>query len=307
MRMLSIVLLILSSMAFSDTSDMKTIRVGNDMPNNIVELLTEKTRIEQRTVVVNSTCSRTEYQYRCHNQPPICRNECRNGYCRRVCYPGRRVCSNIPVRVNYPCQRTETRQVEVFDHYVNTSVKLNLDFGDNNINEQITFIARGNQLIAKSNTKNYAVYITDKDIRSSSTGQTVYKDVELSIKYIDAQKINNVIGNGIKNVHLRNNILSFELDRDFNFKDFSQHIKLFEDQRIGGDVFLREKDLMKADMMDIQVNGNKKVMSLDLRSIINRTPQRLRVVLSTEYKPLNYTLLNYETLETKTSASWLFY
>jgi hypothetical protein len=307
MKVLSIALLLLSSFVFADTTDTRQVRINNDGPSTIVELLTEKTRTELRTVTVNTMCSRTEYRYQCHNRAPYCQTQCRYGYCQRVCHPGGRVCQNIPVQVNYPCQRTQTREVEVLDHYVNTTVKLNFDFGDNEVNENLTLVATGNTLTAKSQTQNFAVYLTDKHIRTSSQGETVYKDIDLDIKFVNANSVNNVMRDGIKGVSLRNGILSFEVNRDFNFKDFVQNIKLYQDRRGMGDIFLAQKDLRRNDLLDVQVNGNKKIMSLDVSSVIRSTPDRLRVILTTQFTPLNYTLLNPDSLQMSTSANWLFY
>lgn len=307
MKTLSMLLLLLSSLAFADTTDRREVRINNDSPNDIIELLTEKTRMEVRTITINTTCTRTEYRYQCRYQPPYCQTICRNGYCQRVCNGGGQICQNVPVQINYPCQRNETREVEVFDHYVNTSVKLNYDFGDNDVNEKLVLIASGDTLIAKSDTKNFAVYLTNKNIRTSSQGNTVYKDIDLSLKFVNASIVNNVIQNGIRNVSFNSGVLSFEVDRDFNFKDFTQNIKLYRDRRAAGDIFLAQKDLQRNDLLNVQVSGNKKIMTLDVLTLINSTPDRLRVILTTQFSPLNYTLLNADSLDMQTSVNWLFY
>jgi hypothetical protein len=305
---LLLVLCIVSSATFADTTDVRTLLVDGLEEQVEVNLSTEKTRTEYRTVRVPSTCYRTEYRQRCTTRPPQCRQVCRNGNCRNVCRPGGRTCRSVPVSVPYGCMRTETRSYQVHDYYVDTNVKfiINTDQVSNDVAEKLTIKVRGeNSKLSVKGSKNYFIVLDKRHRNESRDAGVKYVDLTYNLNLIPASKSKTAFADGIKNVKLRKGVLNFSLGEGFNLSDFTQQIKIFKNKRLGTDRLLLKKDLNDTDV-NVQVSSDSTNLSVDLNSLGIKIPSKIRVILNSSFNIDESKLLNKGEIKTDASANWVF-
>ena len=296
--------------AFADSTAVETFLFNGLEESKEVNLTTEKTRTEYRTVRVPSTCYRREVRRICENRRPVCRRVCdRRGNCRRSCSTGGRICRNVVVNRPYRCMRTETRAVEVFDYFVETKVKFefnNRNIGADAVKEQFSMRMTGERAnLSVASSKNYLI-VLDKELRSERAGNGV-KNVDLTYKIslLPAQSSSRVLENGIRNVKLRNGILNFTLGAGFNLNDFSQQIRIFKNRRLGTDTLLLNKFLSENDA-NVQSTASGSAISIDLSSLGVDIPSKLRVILDTKYKIDENQVLNRNEVKLNASANWVF-
>ena len=301
-------LMALSSPAFSDSTATERVWFDGGQETSTVNLSTEKTRTEYRTVTVPSTCYRTEYRHQCRWTPGHCRSVCRNGRCRRVCSPGRRICRSFPVRVPYHCERTVRESYQVFDYYVNTTVNVGYELENISApaNEEFLFSVTGKDLsLTVADSKNYLVLKKAKQTESARSGDTLEQTFNFNIDFVPAVTIEEALGGGIQNVVLNNGILRFSLGKSFNLENFVQNLKVYNSRVIISDVLLLDKDL-KANEMEISTDGDLKTITVDLNKLGIELPSRMRVIMTTSFNPKGATIMNKDSFELQTSANWLF-
>lgn len=307
-KLLLIMSFIMALPAMADSVDVKNFYF--DGSNSVADLLlsTEKTRIEYRTVRVPATCYRTEYRRRCTRQPQNCRQVCRNGQCRRVCSAPRTICRNVPVSVPYRCMRTERRPFEVHDYYVDTRAQLNFNLAGLNggVAENFSVRVEGERDgLSVNGSKNYLVLLQNKNRVERRNGDLKKVDITYDLSFASAKRINHVLGNGIKNVSLKNGILQFELGKSFNTTDFIQNLKVYRSRRLASDILLFDRNLTQNEM-DIQVNGSVAAVSIDLARLGIQVPSKTRVILNTSYNTRGALVLNPNDVKTEASANWIF-
>lgn len=292
----------------ADTVDTKNLYFDGSNPVADLLLNTEKTRTEYRTVQEPATCYRNEYRRRCTQQPRTCRRVCNNGRCRTVCSDPRTVCRNVLVRIPYRCMRSFTRAVEVHDYYVDTRAQFNFDMSqvDGGAAENFELTVRGeNESLSVRGSKNYLVLLNNKNKLERRNGDLKVIDLNYDISFASAKRINSVIGNGIKNVSLKNGMLRFELNKSFSAADFIQNLKVYRSRRLATDVLLFDRNLNQNEM-DIQINGPVAAVSIDLASLGIQVPAKTRVILNTTFNTRGAEVLNANEIKTQASANWIF-
>lgn len=294
--------------AQADSIDVKSYYFDGLEQNAQVLLNTEKTKIEYRTVTVPATCYRTEYRRVCHPRPRSCRQECRNGRCTTVCSPAGRICRNEIVQIPYRCMRRVTRPFEVHDYYVDTYAQLNFDLQnlDGGVGENFKISMKGEQdKLTLQDSKNYLVLLRNKSRSESFDG--AYKTVNLKydISFASVKKIDEVIGNGIKNVSLENGILQFELGKTFNTREFIQNLKVYKSRTLSKDILLFDRNLMQNEM-DIQIMASNSVITVDLVKLGIQIPSKTRVILTTKFNERGAEILNSSKLKIQATANWIF-
>lgn len=292
----------------ADTVDSKSFWFDGSQAQADLNMSTEKTRIEYRTVRVPSTCYRTEYRRRCYQQPGSCRQVCRNGQCHRVCSPPRTVCRTVPVNIPYPCTRMERRAFEVHDYYVETQANLNFDMAnvDGGAGEEFLVKMAGEKdTMSVRGSKNYLVMLKNKQRHESRSGDVKQVNISYDVTFASAKKISETLGNGIKNVSLRNGLLQFELGKHFNTADFIQNLKVYRSRRLASDILLFNRNLTQNEM-DIQVNGSVAAVTIDLARLGIQVPSKTRVILNTTYNTKGLEVLNPNDIKTEASANWIF-
>jgi len=306
--LLIMALCLVSNLSFADTTDVRSLLIDGSQEQVEVNLSTEKTRTEYRTVRVPSTCYRTEYRQRCTTRPPQCRQVCRNGNCRNVCRPGGRTCRSVPVTVSYRCMRTETRAYQVHDYYVETNVQfiINTDEVLNDVAEDFTMKMKGDVSdLSVRGSKNYFI-VLDKHHRNESRSNGVkYINLTYNIDLVPAHKAKSALENGIKNVKLRKGVLNFSLGEGFNFSEFTQKIRIFKNRRLRSDKLLLKKVLSEAEV-NMQVNSDSTDISVDLNTLGIKLPSKMRVILDSSFNIDENKLLNKGEIKTDTVANWIF-
>ncbi len=306
---LLLILGMLSFSSFADTSAIERFLYDGTQEVQDINLTTEKTRTEYRTVRVPATCYRTEYRRTCHRQPPVCRRVCnRRGICQNRCTPGGTVCRNTPVRVPYSCWRNETRSYQVHDYYVETNVQINLlnedtsnlpreEFRMKMTGERSSFTVKG--------SSNYFIFLDKKHRRERMQAGVKYVDLIYNVRLVSAADAKNVLGNGIQGVKLRNGILNFKLGAGFNTSDFTQKIRIYRNRRLGRDPLLLTK-ILTMNEMNMQTVNNESVMAVDLRNLGINLPSKMRVILNTDYQINEDRLMNKGQIKTSASTNWVF-
>lgn len=310
MKALSIYLmLMLSSLSFADTTMSEGVWFDGTQKSDTVKLTTDKTKIESRTVMVPSICTRTENRRQCGWQHGRCRNVCRSrNNCTRVCSPGRQVCRNIPVQVNYPCDRAVVQEFEVLDYHVNTSVTLDYNIEDilGGAGEEFVVSVTGKDMtLSVQDSKEYVVLKEQADASANRNGQVLEQNFKYKIDFVPAKKITDVFDHGIKNVSLANGILTFSLSNNFNTEDFIQNLKVLKARRLARNIVLFDKDLTDADM-DVSVYGDSKLIIVDLNKFGVKQARRTKIVLTTKFNPKGYEVLNKDSFELEASEDWVF-
>lgn len=308
-KALFLVIALMSAGVFADTSAVEHLLYDGFNTEEELNLSTEKTRTEYRTVRVPATCYRTEYRQRCTNTPPRCRTVCdRNGNCRNRCVPGRRVCDSVPVRVPYRCMRNETRAYQVHDYYVETNVRFQFNTNDisDEIRERFTVRITGERAQLTANgSKNYFL-VLDRQSRSESRATGVkYVNLVYKVNLVPAKRAQEVLGNGIQNVKLRRGVLTFNLGAGFNLRSFSQQIKIFQNRRLGTDPLILDKHLSSQDM-NVQSASRSSLITIDLNGLGVNIPSKLRVILNTKFDIEESKILNKSELKSSATANWVF-
>ncbi len=308
-KFLVLFLALLSTTSFADTSAIE--RLLYDGYNSIEEmnLTTEKTRTEIRTVRVPATCYRTEYRQRCTQRAPQCRTICdRNGRCRNQCRPGGRVCNTVPVSVPYRCMRNETRAYQVHDYYVETNVKFNFNTSEVSdiVREEFTMRMTGERpSLSVKGSKNYFLVLDRQSRNESRRAGVKYVNLTYKVNLIPANRANEVLKNGIQNVKLRNGILNFQLGAGFNLRSFTQQIRIFQNRRLGSDPLLLDKFLSNREK-NVQGAANASQVSIDLNALGVNIPSKLRVILDTRFDIDENKILNKGEIPSSVSANWVF-
>jgi len=304
----------LSSIAMADTSDSKTYWFDGSSDSAFLKLDTEKTRTEYRTVQVPATCYRTTYRRQCHQQPRQCRQVCRTNrqgqsVCRQQCSPVRQVCRNVPVRTPYRCYRSEQRAYQVHDYYVDTNATLNFDMDQvsNTPAEELKVKVTGDRvkLKVKNSSANYAILLTGTDRNTVRNGGVKNIDIRYNLKLVPTKIINETIDHKGPLATLKNGILTFELGRDFNHRDFNQHLKVYRTRRLATDKKLFDRNLTKNDMQFTRTR-NATQISINLGSLGINVPKKVKVVLDTTYNLRGASVLNTKDVKTKVSRIYKF-
>ncbi len=304
-----IILSLLSSVAFADTVATEQLLYEGFSQHEELNLSTEKTRTEWRYVEVPSTCYRSEVRRRCIQRPPICRNICNShGNCRRSCRPGGLVCRNVVVRIPYSCLRTVRRAFQVHDYFVETNVQF--EFYNNEVEEavreRLTMTVRGETPELKVQGSNNYFLILDNKTQSFNMRNGV-KNINLiyKISLVPTTRAIEVLGSGIKNVKYRNGMLNFSLGAGFNFNQFKQRIRIYQNRRLGRDTLLLDRDLSQQEM-NVATTANASLISIDLKNLGVNIPSKIRVILDTSFIIDEARILNANQVKTSTSANWIF-
>lgn len=307
-KLLLMLSLVMALPVMADTVDVQSYWFDGSQAVGNVMLSTEKTRTEWRSVRVPATCYRTEMRRRCTRQPQQCRQVCRNGQCRRVCSQPRTICRNVQVRVPYRCYRMERRPFEVHDYYVDTHAELNFDLTNVSGGAGENFSVRMNgerDGISVKGSKNYLAMLVNKNRTERRNGDVKQVNLNYDVTFASAKKITETLGNGIKNVSLRGGVLKFELGSSFNTTEFIQNLKVFRSRRMATDILLFDRNLTEQDM-DIQTNGSRAVVTVDLASLGINVPAKTRVIMNTKYNTRGLLILNPNDVKTEASANWIF-
>lgn len=204
--------------------------------------------------------------------------------------------------------RRVTRPFEVHDYYVDTYAQLNFDLQnlDGGVGENFKISMKGEQdKLTLQDSKNYLVLLRNKSRSESFDG--AYKTVNLKydISFASVKKIDEVIGNGIKNVSLENGILQFELGKTFNTREFIQNLKVYKSRTLSKDILLFDRNLMQNEM-DIQIMASNSVITVDLVKLGIQIPSKTRVILTTKFNERGAEILNSSKLKIQATANWIF-
>jgi hypothetical protein len=283
---LLITLSLLSVTSFADSTAIENFLYDGSQEVKEVNLTTEETRTEYRTVRVPATCYRTEYRRQCHQRPPACRTVCdRNGQCRNRCTRGGTVCRSVPVRVPYTCWRNETRGYQVHDYDVETNVKIHV------LNEDISNNPRENFKIKMtgdtpsfgvSASSNYFVFLDKKMKKERMQTGVKFVDIIYKVRLVSANEAKSVLSNGIQGVKLKNGILNFRVGAGFNLNEFSQKIRIYRNRRLGTDPLLLTK-VLTTNEMNVQTVNNSTQIAINLRELGINLPSKMRVIQDKEY------------------------
>ncbi|MBC77021.1 MAG: hypothetical protein CME64_13490 [Halobacteriovoraceae bacterium] len=302
-----LIALVFSLGVFADTSAYQNFTFDGSTDYESFQLNTEKTKTEYRYERVRSTCYRTEYRRRCGTTRPHCRTVCRNGNCRRVCPPPRRVCRQVPVQVPYSCMRTVRRAYEVFDYYVDT--KVNFEFSGENMSmarENFRVKVSGSDVdLNLQDSGKYLVLSKRMDGDSRMSGDVLEQEVTYKVELVEGQVVTDALEGGVRNVSLNNGIVRFTLGSSFNTEDFIQNLKVYRSRRIISDILLLDRNLDAKDMEITQL-GQDKVISVDLNDLGVDVPGRTRIILTTTFDTRGLEVLNPNTFKTEASANWIF-
>jgi len=302
--------MLLSLNVSADTTALERVWFNGDQQVDSVELQTEKTRTEYRTVTVPSTCYRTEYRYRCTHRPPTCRSVCHpQRGCRRVCNGGGRYCRNVPVQVPYRCTRQVRESYEVFDYYVNTEANFNYDLSDilNGAAEEFKVEVTGKDIkMSVEDSGKYLILNRNNDIlMTQRNGDTLTQIINYDLDFVQMSKIDEALGAGVQDVVYKNGVLNFALGKGFNTKDFIQNIKVYNSRRFRSDILLFDRNLTENEM-DISTNGNQTMISINFSKIGVNVPSRMRVIMTTKYNTKGAKVLNANESNLEASANWIF-
>lgn len=307
--LLFLLLSVVSSFALADSTDIRNFLFDGSADYQEVNLSTEKTRTEYRTVQVPSTCYRTVYRRVCSPAPRNCRQVCRNGNCRRVCSGGGgTVCRTVPSTQPFPCMRTETRAYQVHDYYVETTARFEFNNTDvaNDAAENFTMKMIGEVAsLSVNSSKNYII-VLDKQQRAEQRQAGVkYVDITYKINFVPTAQLNEVLGNGIQKVKLKDGVLNFHLGAGFNFDNFIQNIKIYQNRRVGSDILLLDR-VLTASEANVQSTSAASILSVNLKNLGISLPSKMRVILDTKYKVDENKVLNRGELKLDASANWVF-
>lgn len=298
-NILMALVLAISSSVFADTTDLREFLYTGANTVEELNLSTEKTRTEYRTVTVPSICYRIVRTRQCTNRR-VCDN---NGNCRRV-----RRCFPVTRRVPYNCMRQETRAVQVHDYYVETNVRFEFALANTSDavreNFNMKMVGERAELTVKG-SKNYFVVLDLQRRNESRRAGVKYVDLLYKVRLISANQAKSVLGNGIKNVKLRSGVLTFSLGAGFNLSEFAQQIRIFQNRRLGSDTLLLDKYL-SSNETDIQTTNNASNVSIDLNALGVKLPSKMRVILDTSYNLDENKILNRGEIELKANANWVF-
>jgi hypothetical protein len=308
-RFVILLSLLMASSAFADTTAIRRVLFNGGVEHQEVNLNTEETRTEYRTVRVPATCYRREVRRVCDRRtPPVCRQVCRQGNCRRVCSPPRRICRDEVRNIPYSCMRMERRAFQVHDYYVETNVQFEFNNSDvmNDANEEFAIRMTGELASLKvRSSKNYVI-VLDKQSRRESRGAGVkYVNLVYKINFIPSSGTSRVLENGIRNVSLRNGIVNFTLGAGFNLNNFTQQVRVFKNRRLGTDRLLLNK-MLTANDANVQSTASATTISIDLKTLGVQVPSKVRIILDTKYKIDVNTVLNRNEVKLDASANWVF-
>lgn len=303
------IFMVLSASSYANTTANESVWFDGGVESDVVNLATEKTRTEYRTVTVPSTCYRTEYRHRCHWSPGHCRPVCdRNGNCRTHCSPGRQICNTVPVRIPYGCQRQVRESYQVFDYNVNTTVSFTYELENilNGAGEEFVVSVTGKEVgLELNDSEEYLVLKRQTESSSSREGDTLHQNLGYQFDFVPAQLVRDSLGRGVQNVSLNNGVLTFALGKSFNTDDFIQNLRIYKSRWLGRDSLLLDKDLQDG-QMDISVDGDMKVITVDLKTLGINLPSRMRVIMSTTFDSKGAEVMNADSFDLETSANWVF-
>jgi hypothetical protein len=293
----------------ADTTAIEKLWFDGTATEATVEMKTEKTRTEYRTVTRETWCNRTEWRYRCTYRPPRCRSVCHpQRGCRRVCSGGGQYCRNVPVQIRYRCTRTYQEPYEVLDYYVNTDVTFNYDLSDilNGAGEEFEVKVSGKDLnMSVRDSGEYLILKRNEDIDARRSGDTLMQKVSYDIDFVQVNKIKEALGAGVQDVVFKNGVLNFALGKGFNTKDFIQNIKVYNSRRFRSDVLIFDRNL-NANEMDISTNGNQTMIAINFAKLGIDTPSRMRVIMTSKYNTRGADVLNSNAADLEASANWIF-
>lgn len=287
----------ISQFAFANTTDTASVFYQGQSNIEQVQLSTQKTHTEYREVEVRTTCYRTDYRYQCTTQPPMCRTECRNGQCRRICSgPPRRICRNIPVQVPYSCTRIERQPYQVFDYYVDSNIEFNFEGDVTSAAETFKVTQRGEEVsvnVAASNR--YALVLKDTMRSEEMSGNTKFLDIRYFIELVDLANAKEALRNGLREIKLTQNVLTFRAGKGYAVEDFTKHLKLYQSRVIGSDTLLLDRQLADHEIT-IEEQASDSLVTIDLNQFGINLPNRLKVIFETEYALAGRGLMNQDSV-----------
>lgn len=285
--------LLLMSSTWANTTDIRNFLFDGSEVSKVLNLSTEASRIEHRRVLVRSTCYRHEVRRECQSSG-------RNGEVQ---------CRNVTRTVPYSCDRFESRPFEVFDRYVETSVRF--EFNNSELTDKIAenFVVKvtGNRPeLSVNSSKNYIIVLDKKEISTQIINGKEIVDVLYKVNFIPAKGSASVLENGIQNVKLKSGVLTFNFGTGFNLENFSQQVRIYKNKRLGRDKLLLDK-LLVANELNIQDTGNTSLITIDLKKLGISLPSKMRVILNTAYRGVDsMQVLNSSDVSTTASANWIF-
>src|SRR5690606_37379841 len=118
--------------------------------------------------------------------------------------------------------------------------------------------------------------------------------------------VREALGNGLRDVKLTQNVLTFKAGKNYNVEDFKKHIKIFQSRMIGSDTLLLDRQLADHEIK-IEEQGNDSLITIDLNQFGINLPNRMRVIFETEYALVNRGLLNQDSVSNLSSSfNYLF-
>lgn len=284
-----------------------------------VKLSTSVYRTEYHTEYYEDTCSREVYdgtEEVCHDVPhesctgygPACRDVCHTGpngeICREVCSEGNRSCSTEYTQScsqqaryhteTYSCTQSRTVSEEVFDHYVNATIKL--EFGELpegvTANEKFNIALDGNgyEIIKIDTSKNLLIFIQNSNTiaeadedeyegEKSNKRDTVVRNATYKVSFLDLAKVRKSLMT-LSNIKMDLNQISFvggALDKDIEIKYVVnlEKKKIFKNDKIlAGEITEKE--------MDVSIKDGIKTLAIKFsKEKIKVTKGRFKVDIST--------------------------
>lgn len=293
-------LIVMSSSVFADTTDIREFLFDGASTVEEVNLSTEKTRTEYRTITVPATCYRIERTRQCRRER-VCDS---NGRCRTV-----QRCRPVTRRIPYRCMRQETRAIQVHDYYVETNVRFEFSLPNSQemVRENIRMKMVGERAdLSVQGSKNFFLVLDAQNRTESREAGVKYVNLLYKVRLVSAAQAKSVLGRGIKNVKLRRGVLTFTLGAGFNLNDFAQQIRIFQNRRLGSDTLLLDK-FLSANETDIQSTANASNITIDLNQLGINLPSKMRVILDTTLSTIDTNkILNRGEIDTMANANWVF-
>lgn len=249
------------------------------------------------TEYYEDTCSREVYDgteevcrsvphQECTGAGPACRHVCHNGpngqICRDVCSEGNRTCSTeysqscsqqARYRTEYySCTRSRTVSEQVFDHYVDSTVKL--VFGElpegvtANEKFNIALDSDGDEGIKIDTSKNLLIFLEKTGNTSQYRSDTYYRNNVYKVTFLDLAKVKQNLMT-LSNVKMDLNQLSFvggSLDQEIEISYVVnlEKKKIFKNQKIlAGEITEKEMAVSVVDgIKTLAIKFNKEKIKL---------------------------------------------
>jgi hypothetical protein len=225
---IAIIVMLLVSSVFASSTDMREFVFDGTNQSLDFELDTSKTHTEYRYEDRLSTCFRRVfigYQRRCYDTVRrVCDSE---GRCRNV---RSRVCRDVAIyrREAYTCTITVRVPIEVFDYNVKTFATIDFDELPDGASalENFKLSVTGDDISLKvDSSKKYLILFEKEETSTLENGlKTIYVHYKLS--WLDANSALKPIEQGIQNVELDYNALSFRMNGEMKPELYVYEIRL---------------------------------------------------------------------------------